>query len=120
MYTIAAAQTPIWRDRARNGMDERHLEGAMDCIDHSTNSDAFVQLLWDKGLLRHHHPGVREVRFAFLMFGEHWAATLVETATGARFAVDSWFFDPGFPAAVVALERWKAGFDPDHKIEAAR
>ena len=120
MYAMAAAQTPIWRDRGRNGIEERHLDGAMDCIDHSTNTQAFLRLLAGKGLLRFHQPGEREIRFALLVFGEHWSATLAETATGQRFAVDSWFLDPGFPAAVVTLEKWKAGYDPDQTIEASR
>lgn len=120
MYAIAATQTPIWRDRGRNGMDERHLVGAMDCIDHSTNSEAFLRLLQSEGLLRFHQPGPRTSRFAFLVFGEHWTATLVETATAARYAVDGWFFDPGMPVAVVALARWRAGYDPENEVGAAR
>ena len=120
MYAIAATQTPIWRDRGRNGMDERHLEGAMDCIDHSTNTEAFLRLLQSAGLLRFHQPGPRTPRFAFLVFGEHWTATLVETATASRYAVDGWFFDPGMPVAVVALERWRAGYDPENEVGASR
>lgn len=120
MYAIAASQSPIWRDRARNFDDDRLFAGAMDCIDHSTNSDSFLRLLAARGLLRHHEPAGRELRFAFLVFGEHWTATVTETGTGARFAVDSWFVDPGFPAAVVTLDRWKAGYDPDQVMEAAR
>ena len=120
MYAMAASQTPVWRDRGRNELEERHLDGAMDCIDHSTNTQTFLRLLAAKGMLRFHAPGEREVRFVFLVFGEHWAATATETATGQRYAVDSWFLDPGFPAFVVTLERWKAGFDPEQTAEAAR
>jgi len=120
MYAVAAAQTPVWRDRGRNGFDERDLEGAMDCIDHSTNTEAFLQLLAQNAMLRFHTPAGREVRYALLVFGEHWTASVTETATGQRYAVDSWFFDPGFPAVVISLDRWKAGFDPDQTTEASR
>ncbi len=120
MYAIAASQSPIWRDRARNFGDDRLLAGAMDCIDHSTNTDSFLRLLAQRGLLRHHQPAGRELRFAFLVFGEHWAATVTESGSGARFAVDSWFVDPGFPALVVAIDKWKAGYDPEQVLEAAR
>ncbi len=120
MYALAALQTPIWRDRARNGMDERHLDGAMDCIDHSTNTDRFLHLLEEAGALRFHAVGERDRRFAFLVFGEHWTATLVESASQARFAVDSWFFEPGLPALVVELKRWQAGYDPESDLQAAR
>lgn len=113
MYMLAASQSPIWRDRARNIMDLRHLDGAMDCIDHSTNTDRFLRLLEAAGALRFHAVGQRSRRFAFLIFDEHWTATVVATQGGARFAVDSWFFEPGEPALVVALERWQAGYDPE-------
>ncbi len=120
MYALAALQSPIWRDRARNSMDERHLDGAMDCIDHSTNTDRFLHLLEDAGALRFHAAAGRSHRFAFLVFGEHWTATIVEIASQARFAVDSWFFEPGEPALVVGLERWRAGYDPASGLRAER
>ena len=113
MYSIAGRQTPIWRDRGRNVLDERDNEGAMDCIDHSTNTDRFLNLLADAGALNLHRPGERRRRFEFLVFAEHWAATIVERESGARYAVDSWFFDPGTPAVIVPLARWRSGYDPD-------
>lgn len=120
MYAIAASQTPIWRDRGRNSMEERGLDGAMDCIDHSVNTETFLRVLAAAGVLRFHVPGERRHRFAFLVFGEHWTATLIETRSQSRFAVDSWFHDPGLPVTVVALERWRAGYDPDAETRAAR
>ena len=120
MYAIAAGQTPIWRDRGRNSMEERGLDGAMDCIDHSINTEAFLRVLAGAGALRFHVPGERRRRFAFLVFGEHWTATLIETQSQSRFAVDSWFHDPGLPVTVVALERWRAGYDPEAEMQAAR
>ena len=119
MYEMAGRQTPIHRDRGRNAVDDRSAEGSMDCIDHSTNSYAFLRLLEEAGLLKFHHPGERNRRFAFLVFGEHWAATLVENESGQAYAVDSWFFDPGYPAVVVPLARWKEGYDPGNKVTRA-
>ena len=120
MYALAALQSPIWRDRARNSMDERHLDGAMDCIDHSTNTDRFLRLLDSAGALRFHMVGPRSRRFTFLIFAEHWTATLVAAQGAERFAVDSWFFEPGAPALVVTLERWQAGYDPASELKAAQ
>ena len=120
MYAIAAGQTPIWRDRGRNSMEERGLDGAMDCIDHSINTEAFLRLLAGAGALRFHVPAERRHRFAFLVFGEHWAATLIEAQSQSRFAVDSWFHDPGLPVTVVGFERWRAGYDPHADLQAAR
>ena len=92
----------------------------MDCIDHSTNTDRFLRLLGHVGALRFHTVGERRRRFELLFFIEHWTATLIESAGQARFAVDTWFFDPGEPALVVALERWQAGYDPDDDEQVAR
>jgi hypothetical protein len=119
MYAIAASRTPVWRDRGRNAMEERALEGAMDCIDHSTNTDAFLRVLAAEGALRFHQPGGRTHRFAFLVFGEHWTATLKESGSGDAWAVDSWFFDPGQPPVVVSLARWRSGYDPADDKEAS-
>ena len=113
MYVIAARQTPIWRDRGRNFMDERDHAGAMDCIDHSTNTERFLHLLADAGAIKFHRPGERRVRFRFLLLGEHWTATVIENQGDASYAVDAWFFDPGLAAAVVPFERWRAGYDPE-------
>ena len=113
MYEHAGGKTPIWRDRGRNVPDDRDNEGSMDCIDHSTNTDRFLILLADAGALNFHFPGERRRRFAFLVFDEHWTASIVERENGAQFAVDSWFFDPGTPAVIVPLARWRSGYDPD-------
>ncbi|MFN0162686.1 MAG: hypothetical protein ACKVQQ_15750 [Burkholderiales bacterium] len=120
MYAIVATQTPIWRDRGRNSLDERNLEGAMDCIDHATNSTAFLAILERAGMLRFHRVGEPALRFAFLFLGEHWSATIGERDSADRFAVDGWFFDPGTPAAVVPLAAWTAGFDPAAASTAAQ
>ena len=64
--------------------------------------------------------GPRSRRFTFLIFAEHWAATLVAAQGAERFAVDSWFFEPGAPALVVTLERWQAGYDPASELKAAQ
>lgn len=120
MYAMVATQTPIWRDRGRNSLDERNLEGAMDCIDHAANSTAFLAILERAGMLRFHRVAEPALRFAFLFLGEHWSATIGERDSAERFAVDSWFFDPGMPAAVVPLAAWKAGFDPASASAAAQ
>ena len=118
MYAIAGAQSPIHRDRGRNPVEEREHDGAMDCIDHSTNTQSFLGILGDIGALRHHRPGRREVRYAILFFDDHWTATIVEDSTAEVYAVDSWFFPPGVSAVVVKLARWKSGYDPEQ--DAAR
>ncbi len=110
LYAVAAAQSPIGADRGGN-IEDDGVEGRMDCIDHSTNTTTWLQLLAERGWLRHHEVGDRVRRSRFVIF-EHWSARIVESATRAEFAVDSWFHDPGNPAEVFPLRTWLAGAYP--------
>ena len=110
MYAIAGEQTPIWRDRGGNYADEGR-NGKMDCIDHSTDTTAFLRLLAAHGWLRFHDVLDRLMRRRFLI-AEHWAARIRERDSGKVYIVDSWFFDNGHPAAVLPLADWLAGRTP--------
>ena len=111
MYAIAGEQTPVWRDRGGNYADGGE-NGKMDCIDHSTNTTAFLRLLQAHGWLRYHEVLEPLMRRRFF-FGEHWAARIRERETQKVYIVDSWFFDNGHPAAVLPLEDWLAGKAPN-------
>jgi hypothetical protein len=111
MYAIAGEQTPIRRDRGGN-YDDGGINGKMDCIDHSTNTSAFLGLLQARGWLRFHEVLEPVMRRRFL-FAEHRAARVREQRTQAEYVVDSWFFDNGHPAAVLPAADWFAGKTPD-------
>lgn len=111
MYAIAGEQTPVWRDKGGNYADGGD-SGRMDCIDHSTNTSAFLGLMQARGWLRFHEVLEPLMRRRFL-FAEHWAARILERRTLEVYMVDSWFFDNGHPAAVLAVEEWLAGNTPD-------
>ena len=115
----AGEQSPIAADRGGNYADAAAY-GRMDCIDHSLTTTRLLQMLERRGLLRYHRVLEREVRRRFLIF-EHYTAVIEETDSApsapasqdARYAVDSWFFDNGQPAAVMPLARWQSGEYPD-------
>jgi len=107
MYVEAGKQTPIWRDHGGDSHDEGI--GSMDCIDHAANTTTFLRLLAARGLLRFHDVGA-PVKRGF--FAEHWTAQLVQREGGQAYAVDSWFYDFGMPAIVMALPDWRAGQRP--------
>lgn len=111
MYAIAGTQTPIWRDKGGNYADAGE-NGTMDCIDHSTNSSAFLRLLQARGWLRHHEV-LEPVRRSRLLFFQHWAARIRERETRNEYAVDSWFFDNGRPVLVLPVEDWLAYRTPN-------
>ena len=110
MYAIAGEQTPVWRDKGGNYADVGET-GRMDCIDHSTNTSAFLRLLQARGWLSFHEvlePVMRQRYF----FAVHWAARIRERETREEYVVDSWFFDNGQAAGVYALRDWLSGKTP--------
>lgn len=88
------------------------LPGQMDCIDESTNASTYLYLIESAGLLQYHTLEHRSTRFGLFVGMPHTTAVIRETATGRRYAVDSWFFDNGQPPAIVELSAWKAGWRP--------
>lgn len=111
MYFYAGQQTPIWRDKPGNYDDAEYLDGRMDCIDHSTNTTAFLKLLETRGLLRHHAVLDPVRRGSFLTV--HWAARIAERGNPqGQYSVDTWYFEPGRPAVVFPLRDWLRGAKP--------
>jgi hypothetical protein len=108
LYFHAALQTPTWRDRGGN-IDDDGVEGRMDCIDHSTNTSAYLALLERNGWLRFHTVADRVQRGRLLAV--HWGAQLREKA-GPHWVVDTWFLDPGSPATIYRREDWLDGARP--------
>ena len=111
MYRIAGEQTPVWRDKGGNYADGGE-NGQMDCIDHSTSTSAFLRLLQARGWLRFHEV-LEPLMRRRLIFAVHWTARIRDRGTQRDYAVDSWYFDNGHPAAVFAVEDWLAGKVPD-------
>jgi hypothetical protein len=109
LYALAALATPIGNDHGENVYDGG-IDGSMDCVDHSSNTTEFIGIAERRGWLHHHHRGERVQRGWFMTV--HWTATVVEEPSRKRYAVDSWFFDPGQPAFVQPLETWRAGARP--------
>ena len=113
----AGEQSPIKADRGGNYADDG-VDGRMDCIDHSTSTTRLLRLIDRRGWLRHHRVLESVLRRRFLIF-QHYTAQIEELAPAeagdgpARYAVDSWFFDNGRPAAVMPLVRWLNGDGPD-------
>lgn len=109
----ASAYVPIAADQGRNPWTESGVDGRMDCIDHSMNTASLLAALHGRGWLRYHVPGPRVRRNKLFVLAPHWTATIQENATGAQYAVDTWFRGNGHPAVVMPLEVWKRGGGPD-------
>jgi len=81
------------------------LPGQMDCIDESTNTFQYLAALEELGLLKWHRVTPKQRRVVW--FVSHWTATITETASGRRFAVDSWYRDNGEPPYIQPLDDWQ-------------
>ena len=111
--SAVGALTGTWRDRAEN-FAGRGEEGQMDCVDEANNTTVYLEMLRNDGLLQWHRPGPRVSRGVSRLLAPHFTATIVESGTGARFAVDSWFRDNGEPPYVVVMDEWQRGWKPDN------
>lgn len=101
---IAGEQTPTYRDRGRNPIVDE-WPGQMDCIDESTNTARYLELLQQRGLLHWHGVVERAYRAPFIL-DQHWAGQIVELQTGDHYAVDSWHLDNGNPPYIQAISDW--------------
>lgn len=129
LYYWAGQQSPIHADRGGNLADAA-VNGAMDCIDHSTTTTRLLAMLERRRMLRYHHV-LAPVRRTHVFVFEHYSAAIEELpprwlsrakiAVPAqapaeiqpeRFAVDSWFVNNGRPAVILPLEDWQDGAGP--------
>ncbi|WP_206604477.1 hypothetical protein [Herminiimonas fonticola] len=130
LYYWAGQQTPVYADKGGNVADDA-VNGAMDCIDHSTTTTRFLKMLERRKLLRYHEVENVVRRRRFFLF-EHFSAMIEERphpllakpaddgildfwdeVKPHRYVVDSWFVNNGKPAVILPLEDWTDGAGPN-------
>jgi hypothetical protein len=80
-----------------------------DCVDEATNTTSYLLVLANNGFLRHHTVGTpfaKENLLRGVAGWPHWTAVIRETASGQKWAVDSWIFANGENPAIVEVEKW--------------
>lgn len=85
LYRAAGAQSPIHADRAGNLLDAG-VAGRMDCIDHSTTTTRFLNLIEERAWLRFHRVRDPERRQRFIF--KHFSAVIEELEADLRAPVD--------------------------------
>lgn len=103
-------QSNTYRDQAENSLTAGK-EGQLDCIDEATNTTVYLRMLANAGLLNFHQQASRTSRGGFII--PHNTATILETESNQRYAVDSWFGDNSEPPHIVSLKLWKKGWKPE-------
>lgn len=111
METVVGKLTGTHTDKGGN-LKGFGQSGQMDCIDESTNTTSYLNMLAEDGLLQHHSVADRSTRFGIIAGLPHTTAVIRENVFGQLFAVDSWFFDNGKPPVIIEIQQWKAGWDP--------
>lgn len=101
----AGEQTPTWRDHHR---DHRAFAepGQLDCVDESTNTTTYLDLLAQEQLLRFHAVRHPRWRFGFLIFDPHRTAVIRDLTTNTDYAVDSWPGDHAEPPLIQEFAAW--------------
>jgi hypothetical protein len=82
--------------------------GQMDCMDEATNTTSLLVVLQAHGYL-HHHRVAEPASRGFFLDGRypHATAVLRETASGAKWAIDSWPRANAEPPVIQSLPEWK-------------
>ena len=111
METIVGKKTDTDSDLAGT-FGNSDYAGQLDCNDEAINSTTYMRLMHRQGLIKFHEVADMRTRNFFFSGWPHTTAVIREIASGERFAVDSWFYDNGFPATIVPFSEWKAGFIP--------
>lgn len=90
-------------------------DGQLDCVDESTNTTIYLDLLRQKGWLKFHAIEQPHIRLPITGGGYwiHQTAVIRDLRTNELYAVDSWFDDNGSPAYVVPFESWRTGWKPE-------
>lgn len=112
MEVMVGKQAGTLEDAAGMGVHWNPDE-QLDCIDETTNSTAYMRMMAADGLLRFHQVGMPAHRFVLSSWGPSNTATIADSATGKRYAVDSYFLANGEPASVLQLEVWMTGWMPE-------
>lgn len=107
---MTGEQTGTDKDRAENYV-AHGLNGQLDCIDEATNTTVYLRMLSEAKLLQFHQQASRTSRGGFL--SPHNTATITDTQSHTRYAVDSWFEHNGEPPAIIPLAEWKSGWKPE-------
>lgn len=107
-YSGKQAETS--QDRAKNNMSGG-TKGQLDCIDEATNTTVYLRLLANEHLLLFHQQASRTSRGGLI--APHNTATITETESKQRYAIDSWFEENGERPYILPLNIWKQGWEPE-------
>ncbi len=106
MELLAQTYQPLLaNDLAINDLDAA-LMGRMDCVDNSSNTTTYLNILRDIGELPGWMVSLPKVRRRFDITAVHWTAVIIDRETGRPWSVDSWYRPNGHLPMVMPLQGW--------------
>ncbi len=109
---LIGKQVGSQHDLARNQITSNRY-GQLDCVDEATNTSVYLRMLENAGILKWHTAASRTSRGIFRGQAPHNTATIIDTQTQTRYAVDSWFYANGKAPAIIPLDEWMSGWEPE-------
>ena len=111
---LVGIQIGSQHDLARNQIASNRY-GQMDCVDEATNTSVYLRMLENAGVLTWHTTASRMSRGIFQGQAPHNTATMIDTQTQIRYAVDSWFHENGKAPVIINLDKWMSGWEPEQQ-----
>ena len=108
MEVLAQKYEPLLANDREVNDREYGVNGRMDCVDNTSNTTTYLDVLTDLGQLPGWRVEAPSVRKPLDFNATHWTAVLKDKNTGKDWAVDSWFRPNGNLPFVLPLEAWKA------------
>jgi hypothetical protein len=108
---LVGMKTGTSGDHAKNRLTGSR-QGQLDCIDEATNTSVYLRMLESEQLLSWHRSAPRTSRGPLSGQAPHNTASIIDTQSLERYAVDAWYFDNGEPPAIVLMTDWKRGWRP--------
>jgi len=117
MEELAERYQPLLANDTAMNDDDREYPGRTDCIDNSTNTTTYLQILRDLGEIPEWSITTPEVRNLLRFDLVHWTAVVADERDGGLWSVDSWFRPNGHLPFVMPLADWvdeKQGWAPPY------
>lgn len=108
MELLAQEYQPLLANDLAINDSEAGVEGRMDCVDNSSNTTTYLQILRDIRELPGWTVSSPEVRSLFDVTAVHWTAVIIDTESGLPWSVDSWYRPNGHLPMVMPLSSWTA------------
>ena len=108
MEALVERQLPALANDLPVNHDEFGVDGRTDCVDNATNTTTYLQVLRDLGMFSDWTIDTPRIRQRFNIERVHWTATIIDSESGTRWTVDSWYRPNGHLPFVMEFESWRA------------